>query len=250
MDLVDPQEVPLYPGERLEGILHDKIKVIQKENGYRFSLDPLLLAHFVQIKKTDSVIDLGTGSGIIPMILYYRQEIESIIGLELQPDLLDRARRSVKKNGMEEHINIIEGDIRNLHSQFPAESFMVAISNPPYYPSRSGTSNPNEEKSIARHEVELTLEELIDAMSYLLKTKGKAFIIYPVSRLTELIVALKSKMLEPKVIRFVHTTENAAAKLVMVQAIKGGKPDIVVQHPLYVFNLEGLYSDEMQDLLS
>jgi len=243
------RQVPLFEGEKIEGMLRDKIWIIQKPDGYRFSVDPVLLAHFVDAKSDEPLIDLGTGAAVIPMILRKRLNMTDLTGVELQHELADRAVRSVKYNGMDENIRIVEGDVRKTRTMFEPESFQAVVSNPPFFPFKSGRTNPNMEKAIARHEVTLTLEELVDAMAYLLKSRGKAYIIYPVSRLTELNLAFRSKNLEPKKIRFVHTTENAPAKLLMMQAVKGGKPDLEVDKPLYVFNMEGIYSGEMQDIL-
>jgi len=237
-------------GETLEEFLRGKFKIIQKEKGYRFSIDSVLLANFVHLSEGDRVIDLGTGCGVIPLLLSCHMKKGEIIGVEIQPEYVDMASRSVKLNGMEHMIQIVEGDFKKVIKQFPRESFNVVISNPPYIPINAGRVNPSNDKAIARHEVAANLEDLIKIAKYLVKSRGKVFVVYAANRLTDLFTKLRENGLEPRRFQMVHSNEGSEAKIALLEAVNGGKPDLHVMRPLFVYNLEGTYTDEMTEILN
>ena len=240
----------IQEGEKLEDLLHGKLKILQKEEGYRFSVDPLLLTDFIKINEDDKIIDLGTGSGVMPLILTDKADAKNIIGIDIQEEIVDMARRSVKYNKLGNKIEIALWDLKNLNKKYEAESFDVVISNPPYIPVKAGKINPNEEKAIARHEIMADLGDVLSAAKYLLKVKGRVYLVYPAVRTVDLMVAFREQGLEPKEIKFVHSNENTSAKLILVKAIKGGKPEVNITKPLSIYNLEGDYTDTASRILN
>ncbi|MBI3582482.1 MAG: methyltransferase [Nitrospinae bacterium] len=205
--------------------------------GYKHSVDPILLADFVTARKGDRVIDLGTGSGVIALTLAKRFKDIEIVGLELQESLVKIARGSVRQahNDHPEQcrrIEIIKGDIRNIKSIFDAESFDIVVGNPPYRKADDGRINPDREKAVARHEIEITLSEFIKAGRYLVKNLGSVNIIYHPYRLTELLSTMTENKITPKRIQFVHPTTNSKAEMVMVEGIKNGRHELMVMKPL------------------
>jgi tRNA1Val (adenine37-N6)-methyltransferase len=235
-------------GETTDPILEGKLKVIQKEKGYRFSIDALLLAHFARLKKGDHVVDLGTGSGIIPMILAANGLCGRIAGLDIQEALIDMARRSLVINGLENHVEIIQGDVRQVESLFPAAAFHGVIFNPPYRRLHSGRKNPDDEKAIARHELRATLDDFLRAALYLLKTKGRVFVIYPAVRAVSLLSRMRSLHLEPKRVRWVHSDPASEGEFVLVEGLKEGKEALRVLPPLFIYRGEGGYTGAMKQI--
>jgi tRNA1(Val) A37 N6-methylase TrmN6 len=213
---------------------------------YKHSVDPILLANFVEARKGDKAIDLGTGSGVIPLCLSKRFKDIDIVGLELQEGLVKKARELVRQahhaqsrpacamyaDRSNPSIEIINGDIRNVKSLFDAESFDIVVGNPPYRKAHDGRINPDKEKAIARHEIEITLSEFIKAGRYLLKNMGSLNIIYHPYRLTELLSTLIENKITPKRIQFVHPKINSKAEMVMVEGIKNGRHELTVMKPL------------------
>ena len=211
---------------------------------YKHSIDPILLADFVTARKGDRIIDLGTGSGIIPICLAKRFKDIEIVGLELQEGLIKAAREktspfSPPSQGGERggYIEIIKGDIRDVKSLFDAESFDIVVGNPPYRKADDGRINPDREKAVARHEIEITLSEFIKAGRYLVKNMGSLNIIYHPYRLTELLSLMTENKITPKRIQFVHPTINSKAEMVMVEGIKNGKSELMVMKPLVMQGL-------------
>lgn len=235
--------------EKVEDLLRGTLKILQKESGYRFSVDPLLLTDFVEIKEDDRVIDLGTGSGVIPLILAKKTKVKELIGVEIQEEMADMAKRTVRINGLQKKIKILLGDVKELHKSYETESFSVVITNPPYIPVKNGKINPKEEKAIARHEIAVTLADIVKTAGYLLEPKGRLFVVFPASRVVDMIVALRKFNLEPKKIQFVHSNENSAAKLILIKAIKDANPEVSICKPLYIYNLDGEYTDEASLIL-
>lgn len=209
------------------------LKIIQKKKGYRYSQDSLQLADFAGVKKKDEVIDLGTGSGVMALILAKRGLGERIVGLEIQNDIAELARRSVKLNGLEGKVEIVEGDIRKVRSIFSPHSFDYAISNPPYIEAKSGLISPESQKGIARHEVLCNMNDVLEAMRYLLKPLKRGACVYPAVRFAELILQAKKRALEPKRVQFVYPNPAEKAELVMVEFLKAGKPGVAILPPLW-----------------
>ena len=207
--------------------------------GYKHSVDPILLADFVEARKGDRVIDLGTGSGVIPVCLAKRFKNIEIVGLELQESFVKAAREKTSPFSPPSQggdggcpIEIIKGDIRDVKSLFDAESFDIVIGNPPYRKADDGRINPDKEKAIARHEIEITLSEFIKAAKYLVKNMGSVNIIYHPYRLTELLSTMTENKLTPKRIQFIHPTIGSKAEMVMVEGIKNGRHELMVMKPL------------------
>ena len=196
--------------------------------GYKHSVDPILLADFVEAKKGDRVIDLGTGSGVIPVCLAKRFKDIEIVGLELQEGLVKKAEENVK----DYNIKIARGDIRDVKSLFDAESFDIVVGNPPYRKVDDGRINPDREKAIARHEIEITLSEFMKASRYLVKNMGSVNVIYHPYRLTELLSTMTENKITPKRIQFVHPKIGSKAEMVMVEGIKSGRHELMVMKPL------------------
>lgn len=210
---------------------YDNLKVIQKVYGFRFSIDAIVLAKFATIKKKDKVIDLGTGNGIISLLI--ASKAEHITAVEIQPEMVDLAKRNVMLNGLTDKIEVIEADLRRSKELFPSGQYDVVITNPPYRILGSGRVNPNDLKALARHEINCTLDDVLKASFYLLKNKGRLAIVYRPDRLVELMIGCRYYKLEPKRLQFVHV-EKEEASLVLVEAVKNGKPDLKVLSPIMI----------------
>ena len=242
-------DVPIHGDETAEEFLRGRFRILQKKKGYRFSLDPVLLAAFVRVNSRDRVIDLGTGGGIVPLLLANRHVRGTIVGVEIQEPYADMARRSVALNGLANRIEIRHGDVRDARMEFAAESFDVATCNPPFRPAGTGRVNPSDEKALARHEVAGTLADFIAAARYLLRQDGRACFVFPAARLIDLLAGLREARLEPRRLRLVHPDAASPANLALVEGVKGGKRGLAVDRPLVVFQAEGRYSAEVERML-
>jgi len=242
--------IDTLPDETLDTMFQGKLKVIQKKNGYRFSLDAVILGRLAQVSSEDRVIDLGTGCGIIPLILAATTQAKEIVGVEIQEELSEVARRNVTLNGLQHTVTIIKEDLKNLPSRYPASSFDVIVTNPPFRKRATGRINPQEQKSIARHEIAISLQEMLRVAYFLLKTQGKFFLIYPAFRLVELFYEMKACDLEPKTLQCVHSRVNTPAKMVLVEGIRGGGVELQVKEPLIIYDTKGKYTEALQKVYS
>jgi len=218
--------------ETLDAFFNGKLQIIQKKRGYRFSVDAILLSQFVRIQKDERVIDLGTGCGILPLLLSHTTKAHSFVGVEIQKGLADCAKRNVVSNHLEDRISILKQDFRGLKGTFPSGSFDVALSNPPYRRYRTGRINPSMEKAIARHEIKGTLEDLISTASFLLPPKGRFYMIFPASRTVDLFVALRDGRLEPKRLQFAHPRMGEEAEFILIESIKASGVELKIMPPL------------------
>lgn len=209
------------------------LKIVQKTRGYRYSQDSLLLVEFASLSTKDKVADLGTGSGIIPLVIAHKAMASSVVGIEIQGSLAELARKNTALNGMEEKIKTVEMDIRKVKNHFDCRSFDYVISNPPYMDAAAGKITPNTEKAVARHEIKCTMGDVLDAMKYLLKPQKRAGCIYPAMRLAELFIEAKKRHLEPKRLQFIHPRPNGESELAMVEFVKEGNPGLVVLPPIF-----------------
>lgn len=234
----------IKPGETLEEALGGKLRIIQKKKGYRYSVDAFLLAHFVRLHKHDDVLDLGSGSGVVGLILAARCPQVTVLGLEIQEDLAEMSRRSAALSGLSERIEVIRADVRSIKEIIPTSKFDAAVMNPPYRRLHSGRINPNSQKALARHEIHGTVADFLKTAAYALKKSGRIFVIYPAARTVQLIARMRAERLEPKRLRIVHSHWNDEAELVMVEGLKEGREEIHILPPLYVYNEEGAYTDE------
>jgi tRNA1Val (adenine37-N6)-methyltransferase len=225
-----------------------RILVKQDRHGYRFSIDAVLLAGFSEIKPRNTVVDLGTGCGILPLILAYRNPDTRFWGIEIQNTLADLARENVLENKLEKQIQILCSDIKTLTTDMVSGPVDIVISNPPYRKADSGRINPNSQRAVARHEVKIKLEEILSVSGKILRTAGKFFIIYPSDRMIDLLSGMRESGIEPKKIRAIHSTQGAEAKLVLVEGAKGGGSGIKILNPLIIYKDPENYTDEVENM--
>lgn len=224
------------------------IRLHQFKKGYRFSVDALLLADFVDLPRAGRIADLGAGSGIIGLLLAKRYPDARIILYELQTSLAELARKNVVLNHLENRIEVITADLREVRRSLKshAGSYDVIVSNPPFRRVRTGLLSMGEERALARHEISLKLSELASSVSFFLRAKGRFFMIYHPARLPELIETLSPERLEVKRLRFVHSTVSTEAKMVLVEAVSQGRRGIKIEPPFFVYERPGMYSDAMK----
>lgn len=241
-------EIKLLPGERLDDLHRNGFQIIQNKEKFCFGMDAVLLSGFARVKPGEMALDLGTGTGIIPILLAAKTRGRHFTGLEIQPESADMARRSVLLNGLEERISIVEGDIREAAERFDAASFDVITSNPPYMTGKHGLVNPNLPKAIARHEICCTLRELVAATEKLLRPGGRFYLVHRPFRLAEIMTELTAHHLEPKKMRLVYPFVDKEPNMVLIEAMRGGRPRITVEKPLIVYKEPGVYQDEIYDI--
>lgn len=239
MPLADSDCALLHPGETVDDLRRAGLKIIQSRDGYRFSLDPVLLCAFASVRGGDAVADLGTGSGVIPLLLAKTTPAQRIVGVEIQPSLADRARRSVRLNGLEEQVEIVEADLRALRGLLPSRSFDVVLANPPFRQRGSGRMAPRAERAAARHELAGGLKDFLQAASLLLDNGGRFYVVYLAERLAELLAVMRAESVEPKRLRCVHARVGDEARMVLVEGRRGGRSGMVVEAPLFVYEGEG-----------
>lgn len=240
----------LRPGERLDDLQRNGYRIIQNPGRFCFGMDAVLLSVFASegVKAGDRVMDLGTGTGILPILLEARTGASHLTGLEIQPESADMARRSVALNGLEEKITILEGDIKEAGGIFAAASFDVVTCNPPYITQRHGLVNPETPKAIARHEVLCTFDDVAGQAAYLLRPGGSFFLVHRPFRLAEVMTTLTGCGLEPKRMRLVFPYADRESNLVLLQAVRGGRPRLRVEKPLVIFQRQGVYTDEIKEI--
>ncbi|HDZ90328.1 MAG: methyltransferase [Deltaproteobacteria bacterium] len=223
-------EIGLRPGECVDRFMEGRLRLIQSRDGYRFSIDAVLLSQFVTIKPGDLVVDLGTGCGIIPLILLLRRPVDRVFGLEIQEELASQAMRNVLLNGFGHRMGVILGDIRSL--PMISEYADVVICNPPYRKVRSGRLNPDQRRAIARHEILASLDDILRAARDLLKKKGRLALVYPAVRITDILVRLRRFGMEPKRLQLNYPDLESGAKLALIEACLGGRPGLELLPPL------------------
>jgi tRNA1Val (adenine37-N6)-methyltransferase len=230
------------PEETLTILCHDRLKLLQKKGAYRFSLDPILLANFITLKKQERMLDIGTGCGIIPIYMASRYPHNSFTGVEIQAELFDLAARNIRLNGCE-NVRFLHGDIRAVMKGLKSP-FQVVVSNPPYVKRGSGRESPQHSRHLSRYESLLDLESLFAISASLLYTKGRLFLVYPAKRLAELVSIATAHGLEPRRLRLVHPRSNEPANLFLIECMKGGGTELKVEQPLYIFE-DGEYTEEV-----
>lgn len=229
------------------------LSCVQHIDGYRFAVDPVLLAHFVRLKKEESVLDLGAGCGVLGLILLYRFSrcISSLIAFELQSGLTALCRENVVANSFQEKMNVVQGDLRTIRNFFPAGVFSTVVCNPPFYSLGRGRTSINAEALLARHQIECSLDDVLLAAAYAVKNKGKLFLVYPAELLAVLSVALTEQGFAIKRIQFIYSYPEmgANAKLLLVEAIRNGGEGLRVEEPLYIYERkDGEYSLALQKM--
>ena len=231
--------------ERLDDLEINNLKIIQNPKVFCFGIDAVLLSDFAVIKQNASVMDLCSGNAVIPLLLSAKSKAGVISALEYQEDIANMAKRSVKYNGLEALINIDCGDVKNIRDLYKTQSFDVVTCNPPYMPVFGGLKNDSEKLSIARHEIKCKLEDGVFAASYILKYGGKLFMVHKPHRLPEIIQVLVKYGMEPKRLRTVHPFEDKEPNMILVEAVKGGKPWLKIEAPLIVYNKDRAYTEDI-----
>ncbi len=222
------------------------IKLFQPKRGYRFSVDALLLEDFISAKQLNTGIELGAGSGIISILLAKRLKTTKIIAVEIQKSLVQCAKRNVELNKLGDGVEILNEDIKNLKKHFPPNKCDFVFSNPPFRKVKSGRLSIDEERAAARHEIKITLNDIITTASYLLKNTGRFYLIYHPFRLIELIGLLHKAQLEPKRMRFVHSRTGEEAKMVLIEAVKGSGAWLKIEPPFYIYEEGSEYTAEIK----
>lgn len=240
--------IKLYPGERLDELHRNGYKIIQNTKKFCFGMDAVLLSGFVRVKEQETVLDIGTGTGIIPILLAAKTKGRHFTGLEIQEESADMAMRSVQYNGLDERISIVQGDIREAGNLFAPASFDVITSNPPYMTGNHGLINPDPAKAIARHEICCTLEDVVSQTARLLRPGGRFYMVHRPFRLAEIFCTLVKYRLEPKIMRLVYPFVDKEPNMVLIQALKGGNSRLTCEPPLIVYEKPGVYMPEIYDI--
>lgn len=235
-------------GERVDDLQRNSYRIIQDPGRFCFGMDAVLLAGFAKDAKGERLLDIGTGTGILPLLMEARTAIPHLWGIEIQKESADMARRSVKLNALEEKIEIIAGDIREADRIFEAASFDVITCNPPYMIGQHGLQNANQAKTIARHEVCCTFRDIAEMSAKLLKPAGHFYLVHRPFRLSEILVTLTACKLEPKRMQLVYPFVDKEPNMVLVEAVRGGNPRMRVEKPLIVYESPGVYTPEISEV--
>ena len=239
-------EIKLKENERIDDLEFKNLKIIQNKDGFCFGIDSILLTDFAKnIKKNSKVIDLGTGTGIIPILLYGKTKNTKFVGVEIQPEVAEMANRSVKLNLLENNIEILNTNILELSKIYNRGSFDVVTTNPPYKKINTGVINENNKKLISRHEITASLEDFIRTASFLLKDLGEFYMVHRPDRLVDIFYEMRKNKIEPKKIKFIYPNKNKKTNLVLIKGIKNGKQFLEFENNLYVYNEDGNYTDEI-----
>ena len=242
------QEELLLPGERLDDLQRNGYKIIQNPQKFCFGMDAVLLSGFAKVKPGETVIDLGTGTGIIPILLEAKSRGQHFVGLEIQEESADMAARSVAYNGLENKISIQVGDIKDAAKQFGASSFDVVTSNPPSMTKNHGLVNDGDAKTIARHEILCDLEDVISSTAKLLKPGGRCYFVHRPFRLVEILSLMSQYKIEPKRMQLVYPYVDKEPNMVLIEGLRGGKSRLTVEKPLIVYKEPGVYMPEIYDI--
>jgi len=231
--------------ERIDDLGINGYQIIQKEQGFCFGMDAVLLSDFAQVKNGGRVLDLGTGTGILPILMEAKTKAVHLTGLEIQPEMAEMAARSVKLNHLEDKIEIVEGDIKEASAIFSHDSFDTITSNPPYMIGQHGLRNPDMPKAIARHEVLCNLEDVVSQASKVLKERGRFYMVHRPFRLAEIMNVLTKYRLEPKRMQLVYPYIDREPNMVLIEALKGGNSRVTVEPPLIVYKEPGVYTENI-----
>lgn len=239
-------EIKLKENERIDDLEFKNLKIIQNKDGFCFGMDSVLLSDFAkEIKKESKIIDLGTGTGILPILLCGKTENTKIVGIEIQEDVAEMASRSVVLNNLQSRIKIICDNIKNLKEKYDMGSFDAVVTNPPYKKQGTGKINENDNKLISRHEITANLEDFILISSYLLKDQGSLYMVHRPERLVDILVILRNYKLEPKVLKLVYPQQEKEPNLILIKAVKNARPFLKIEKPLYVYDKKEIYTEEI-----
>jgi tRNA1(Val) A37 N6-methylase TrmN6 len=243
-----PILVDLKDKERIDDLQLHGLRLIQNVESFCFGVDAVLVSDFVDVKKNHRVLDIGSGTGIIPILLAGKTQAKSIVGLEIQEDMAEMAGRSVLLNDLQNRVQIVHGDIKTYSEYFSKSSFDVVVSNPPYTNKGCGLVNPHDTKAISRHEILCSLEDVVSSAASLLVSGGQLAMVHRPERLVDIICCMRKYSIEPKYLRFVHPKPHKKPNMILIKGNRGGNPELKVQEPLYVYNLDGTYSDEINKI--
>lgn len=241
-------DIVLKENERIDDLERNGLKIIQDTKRFCFGMDAVLLSGFVHVKDNGSVLDMGTGTGIIPILLSAKTNASVLKALEIQKDSADMARRSVLLNDLQDKIEIVDGDIKEADTIFPKASFDAVTCNPPYMIGEHGLKNPDSAMAIARHEVLCTFDDVAKSAAALLKPGGSFFLVHRPFRLAEIICTLVKYELEPKRMQLVYPFADKEPNMVLIEAVRGGKSRLTVEKPLIIYREKGVYTDEIYDI--
>lgn len=240
------KKIELKDNEIIDDLELNNLKIIQNNNGFKFGIDSILLSDFAKkIKKDSIVLDIGTGTGIISILLSAKTEANKIIGIEIQREVADMAKRSVILNKLENKIEIINDDINNIEKYFENNYFDVIVTNPPYQKNNTGLKSENEKNLISRHEIKCTLEDIIKKSFKILKDKGEFYMVHRPERLVDIMYLMRKNKMEPKELRFVYPKISDKPNLILIKGIKNAKQFLKVEKPLIIYNEEGIYTKEV-----
>lgn len=226
----------IRPGERLDDLQINGLELIQNPDKFCFGIDAVLLSDFVKVRTGEQLLDLGTGNGIIPVLLSAKTEAGHLTGLEIQDDIAEMARRSIAHNHLEERVDIVTGDIKEAAEIFKPAFFDVITTNPPYMIADHGLRNPDDAKAIARHEVLCSLDDILRESMKLLQDKGRFYMVHRPFRLTEILIKMNYYKIEPKRIQFVHPYIDREPNMVLIEGVRGAKPRVKIEPPIVLFN--------------
>ena len=238
----------IYPNERIDFIHRKGYKIIQNPQVFCFGIDAVLLADFAKVKKKDRVLDIGTGTGIIPILMFARYENKEYVGIDIQKDMIEMANRSIRMNKIENHIKMKCLRIQDIIDHYPRDSFDIVTSNPPYMKADAGVVSGNTSKMIARHEITCTLEDVIKNAAYVLRDKGSFYMIHRPHRLVDIMTLMRHYRLEPKRMQMVYPNKDKPPTMLLVEGIKYARAELVVEPPLYIYSEKGKYTNEIYEI--
>ena len=236
----------MYPNERIDDLQRGGLRVIQRADAFRFGTDAVLLADFAAPRRHDRVCDLGTGTGIIPLLLYARENTISADAVEIQPDMADMAARSMAMNGLNEKIHVLPGDLRSIRTLLPHARYDLVTCNPPYGKAGGTLLNPDASKRLARHEESCAIEDVACAAAWLLQNGGRLCCVFPAARMIELSDAMRKYRMALKRIRMVHSRVEKAAHLCLMEGMLDARPGLIIEPPLVIYDENNAYTPELR----
>lgn len=242
-------KIELKENERIDDLEINNLKIIQNKNGFCFGIDSVLLSDFAKnIKNGAKVLDLGSGTGIISTLLCGKTKLNKIIGVEIQEEVCEMAKRSILLNNLENRFEMLNENILNLTKIYNKNTFDVIVTNPPYKPKDTGIINEDERKIISRHEISANLEDFIKVSRDLLKDKGEFYMVHRPERLVDILSLMRQYKIEPKILRFVYSKYDKESKLVLIKGVKNAKSFLKIEKNLYIYNEDGSYSKEIKKI--
>ena len=239
-------DVELKENERIDDLEYKGLKIIQNEKGFCFGMDSVLLSDFAKnMKNNSTVLDLGTGTGIIPILLCGKTNLKKVVGIEIQQDVANMAKRSSQLNNLQDRFEVVNSNIIDLKNIYEKQSFDVIVTNPPYKKENTGLTNENEAKLISRHEITANLEDFISISKDLLKDKGEFYMVHRPERLVDILSLMRKYKIEPKILKFVSPNKNKEPNLILIKGIKNANSFLKVEKNLYVYNEDGKYTNEI-----